>query len=281
MSIAGGYYRAVEAAAGLGMSTCQIFTKNNSQWRSKAITDDEVRRFRTALAESGIILPISHASYLINLATPDGGLWDKSIAALVVELQRAEQLGLAFVVVHPGAYTTGTEQAGLERVIRALDEVHCQTEELAVRCLLENTAGQGSSLGWRFEQLAGILAGVRQSDRLGICVDTCHAVAAGYPLKSADDYATTLQTIANTIGLERVKAIHINDSQRELGSRVDRHEHIGRGTLGLESFGHLLNDARFYDTPLYLETPKGHDPVTGEDWDAINLRTLQSLVAPR
>lgn len=304
MSVAGGFRKAVDSAAAYGMDTVQIFThspsqwavkpvapagkellrdgkswtKINSQWRGKPIADEEIQRFQTALAESSLVSPISHASYLINLASPDRGLWKKSVAALAVELQRAEQLGLAFVVVHPGASMTGTERAGVRRVINALNEVHRQTEKLAVRCLLENTAGQGSSLGWQFEQLAAMLSGVQQPDRFGVCIDTCHAFAAGYPLRTRDEYAATVKTIADTIGLRHVHAIHLNDSKRELGSRVDRHEHIGRGCLGLDPFAHLLNDPRFLTTPMYLETPKGRDPATGEEWDAINLRALRAAV---
>lgn len=276
MSIAGGYYKAVEAAAAAGMSTCQIFTKNNNQWRAKEITDEEASKFRSKLSELNISHPISHSSYLINLASPKKDLWNKSVDALVVEMRRAEKLGLLAVVLHPGAHTTVTEQEGLQNIIRGLDEMHLQTRGMACRCVLETTAGQGSNLGWKFEQLAKLIDGVQRPELLGICFDTCHVFAAGYPLARPEDYEATMRQFDAAIGLERILAFHLNDSKRELGSRVDRHEHIGRGELGLEPFRHLLNDARFSNVPMYLETPKGTED--DEDLDVRNLRVLRSLV---
>ena len=257
MSIAGGYYKAVEAAHRVGCDCVQLFTKNNNQWRAKEITQADADRFRSALAERQIAHPISHDSYLINLASPDKQLWKKSIDAFVVELQRAEQLGIPYVVTHPGAYTSSTESRGLKAIIRALNEVHRQTRRLTAQCLLETTAGQGTNLGWQFEHLATILDGVRDPERLGICFDTCHVFAAGYSMTSEKDYKSTMRTFNRLIGVKQIKAFHLNDSKRELGSRVDRHEHIGRGHLGIEPFRHLLNDRRFRKVPMYLETPKG------------------------
>ena len=276
MSMAGGYYKAVETARRCGCDCVQLFTKNNNQWRAKAISDRDVELFQTALADLNVCCPIAHDSYLINLATPDKTLWQRSIDAFIVELQRAERLGIAYVVTHPGAYTTSTEALGLKRVARALDEVHRQTRGLAARCLLETTAGQGSTLGWRFEHLAAILDGVKDPERLGVCVDTCHVFAAGYPLATVKEYRSTMRALDKTVGLKRIKAFHLNDSKRELGSRVDRHEHIGEGRLGLEPFRHLLNDRRFRKTPMYLETAKGQRD--GEELDVINLRTLRGLI---
>lgn len=275
-SIAGGYYKAVERAAEVGCDVLQCFTKNNNQWAAKPISDDDAERFRAALAASGVGHPISHDSYLINLASPDDALWNKSIDAFIVELERADRLGIAHVVAHPGAYTTATEEEGLERIVAALDEVHRRTPKIQARCLLETTAGQGTCLGHRFEHLAAILDGVKRSERLGVCVDTCHVFAAGYPLAPKKDFLATFRAFDDAVGLERVAAFHVNDSKRELGSRVDRHEHIGRGKLGLEPFRLLLNDRRFRHTPMYLETAKGIE--NGEELDAINLRTLRSLV---
>jgi deoxyribonuclease-4 len=277
-SIAGGHYRAVEAASRFGMDTVQVFTKNSNQWRGKVLTDDDAQRFQAALADLKIAHPIAHDSYLINLASPDETLWRRSVEAFVDELQRAQRLGILYVVTHPGAHTTGSEEAGLARVIAALDEVHRQTRGLRVKCLLENTAGQGTCLGWRFEHLATILDGVRNPDHLGVCIDTCHAFAAGYPLATRKDYLATIRKLDKTIGLAMVKAFHMNDSKRDLGSRVDRHEHIGEGRLGLEPFRYLLNDRRFRKVPMYLETPKGERD--GADLDAINLATLRGLVEP-
>jgi deoxyribonuclease-4 len=276
MSIAGGYHKAVVAGADLDMNVVQIFTKNNNQWRAKPITDGDVEQFSEALSKYEISHPLSHASYLINLASPDATLRKKSIDAFVIELQRAERLGISFVVLHPGSFTTSSEETGLKTIIQSLDEVHRQTSELQAQCLLENTAGQGSNLGWRFEQLATILDGVQQPERLGVCFDTCHAFAAGYPLTGPKDYKATMKQLNSLVGIERVRAIHLNDSKREFGSRVDRHEHIGKGEIGIEGFRNLLNDRRFRKTPMYLETPKGEDE--GQQWDAINLETLRSLV---
>src|SRR5687767_145200 len=180
MSIAGGYYKAVEAAARFGMATCQVFTKNNNQWRAKPIGDEDVKLFAAALCEKQIVQPLSHASYLINLASGNPDLWEKSVDGMVVELQRAEQLGIAYVVVHPGAHTGQTEQEGIDTVIRAIDEVHRRADGIAAGILLEATAGQGTCLGCRFEHLAAMINGVEQPQRLGICVDTCHLFAAGY-----------------------------------------------------------------------------------------------------
>jgi deoxyribonuclease IV len=276
MSIAGGYYKAVEIARRCGCDCVQLFTKNNNQWRAKPILDAEAAQFRSTLEALGVGHPIAHNSYLINLASPDDVLWRRSIESFVVEIQRADQLGLVYVVTHPGASLAAGEQQGLQRVIAAIDDIHDQTPCAQTRILLETTAGQGSCLGCRFEHLAIILDGVKQPERLGVCVDTCHIFAAGYPLGTFRQYRATFKKLATVVGLDQVKAFHLNDSKRELGSRVDRHEHIGKGCLGLEPFRHLLNDARFQHVPMYLETRKG--TVDGEDLDVMNLRTLRSLV---
>jgi deoxyribonuclease-4 len=275
-SIVGGFDKAVHRAQDSGCQCLQLFTKNNNQWRAKPIAPEEAARFRQALEHAGIVSPIAHDSYLINLASPDRVLWKKSVAALVEELRRADVLGLGCVVAHPGCYVAGGEAAGLRRVIRAIDSIHRETAGLMVPCLLETTAGQGTSLGWRFEHLAAILDGVKHPQRLGICVDTCHVFAAGYPLSTADQYEATMEALDRTVGLGRIRAFHLNDSAREFGSRVDRHAHIGRGKLGLEPFRRLLADPSFRGVPMYLETPKG--AAGGEDLDAVNLRTLRSLI---
>jgi deoxyribonuclease IV len=275
-SIAGGYHKAVELAAQRGCDCVQLFTKNNNQWRAKPIAPEEAEKFQLALAENSLSHPIAHDSYLINLASPDPALWKKSLSAFVEELRRAERLGIPYVVTHPGAFTASDERSGLRQVVRALDEIHERTNGIRARCLLETTAGQGTALGWRFEQLAAMLDGVKEPDRLGVCFDTCHVFAAGYPLGTKKEYAATMKAFDRLVGIERIKAFHLNDSRRELGSRVDRHEHIGRGCLGLEPFRFLLNDRRFRNIPMYLETPKG---IRGdEDWDVINLATLRNLI---
>jgi len=277
MSIAGGYYRAVELAGAAGCDCVQLFTKNNNQWRAKALTAEDIERFRSALDRLGIRHPIAHDSYLINLASPDDVLWNKSIDALGVELERAAALRIPYVVTHPGAFTTSSEEQGIERVIAALNAIHRQLPSVNSQVLLENTAGQGSCLGWKFEHLGAMIDGAADSERLGVCIDTCHAFAAGYEMETAEQYRATIATLDHAIGLARVKAFHLNDSKQGLGSRVDRHEHIGRGKLGLAPFRHLLNDPRFAGTPMYLETAKEQED--GEEMDVVNLRTLRELLA--
>ncbi|MBN1590285.1 MAG: deoxyribonuclease IV [Pirellulales bacterium] len=279
MSIAGGPHKAVERAAAAGCQCVQLFTKNNNQWKAKAIGRDVAERFQQALAEWNITHPVAHDSYLINLASPERTLWKKSIDAMVDELRRAETLGIPYVITHPGAFTTSSESRGLRRIVRAIDEVGRQTTQLAARCLLETTAGQGSSLGWRFEQLAAILDGVKEPDRLGVCFDTAHVFAAGYPLATAKQYRETMRRFDELIGLDRIRAFHFNDSLRELGSRVDRHTHIGQGHLGTEPFRRLLADRRLSRIPIYLETPK--EKLDGADMDRVNLATLRKLARRR
>jgi deoxyribonuclease-4 len=276
MSIAGGFDKAVKRASECGCDCLQIFTRNTNQWSAHPITSQQAASFRRAVKLSGIVSPIAHDSYLINLASPDAGLWNRSVKALAIELRRAETLGLGYVVTHPGCYIDGPPKMGLRRIARALDTIHQETAGIQAQCLLETTAGQGTSLGWRFEELAAILDAAKHPERLGVCFDTCHVFAAGYPLATAEEYHSTMEALDRAVGLGRVRAFHLNDSARELGSRVDRHAHIGRGRMGLDPFRHLLRDSRFQETPMYLETPKGKE--NGEDLDAVNLRTLRKLI---
>lgn len=276
MSIAGGHFKAIGAAEQAGCDCVQIFTKNNNRWKAKDITEAEAVKFRDTLEDSSIQCPLSHASYLINLGTPDETLWQKSVDAFVIELQRAEQLGIPYVVLHPGAYTTSSEEEGIAQIIRGLDEVHRLTPGINAKCLLENTAGQGSVLGWKFEQLAQMIDSVNEPSRLGVCFDTCHAFAAGYELSEKNAYEETIQSFDSTVGLGQIKAFHLNDSKKGLGSRVDRHESIGQGELGEDAFANLLNDSRFANVPMYLETPKGEDE-SGRDLDVVNLELLRKL----
>lgn len=276
MSIAGGYYKAVDAAHRAGCDCVQVFTKNNNQWRAKPITEEDVEKFRSALKLHGIKHTISHDSYLINLGSPDDELWKKSIDAFVIELQRAELLGIPYVVAHPGAFTTSTEEKGLKRIARGLDEAHKQTKGCSAMCLLETTAGQGSNLGWKFEHLAEIMDRVREPDRVGVCFDTCHVFAAGYAMDTEKNYKATMRKLNQTVGVRQVKAFHLNDSLRPFGSRKDRHAAIGKGEMGLEPFRFLLNDRRFRKVPMYLETPKEDDK--GRNMDVVNLKTLRKLI---
>lgn len=276
MSVAGGYHKAVIAAHAIRFETVQLFTKNNNQWKAPPLTAEQAAAFREAIETTGIVHPVSHASYLINLGSPDEVLWRKSIAAMVVEVERCEALGIRDLVVHPGAHVGSGEETGLTRIARALEEVVRLTEGLDVWIDLETTAGQGTTLGHRFEHLQAIIERCDRRDRLGVCVDTCHIFAAGYPLETREEYDGTIQRLDRTVGLDRVRVWHLNDSCRDRGSRVDRHAAIGGGKMGLEPFRHLVNDLRFRALPLLLETPKGEED--GEDLDARNLRVLCDLV---
>ena len=276
MSIAGGYHHAAEAAAKYDCKSLQLFTKNANQWKAKPITDVDVTTFRDALGKTKVRKLIAHDSYLINLATPDDTLYRRSVEAFVDEMQRAERLGLDYLVTHPGAHVGSGEEAGLKRVAQGIDETHGRCPNFHVRILLETTAGQGTSLGCRFEHLAQILGMIEEPERLGVCLDTCHVFAAGYALAPQAAYRKTMREFDKLIGLDRLEAFHLNDSMKPLGSRVDRHAHIGRGCLGLEPFRLLVNDRRFRNRPMVLETPK-EDEKEG-DMDAVNLRTLLELV---
>ena len=276
LSIAGGYYKAADAASALGMPTVQIFTKNASQWHAKPLTDEDIRLFKEAIARNHLRLCCSHDSYLINLGSANDDLWDKSIKAFVIELERAEALGLTGVVMHPGAAVDSEEDEALARVVEAFNIINDRTAGYQVQTWIETTAGQGSTLGYRFEHLAHIIHEANDPDRFGVCVDTCHIFAAGYPLGTEKEYKATFQEFDDVVGLDRIRAFHLNDSKKPLASRVDRHDHIGEGCLGLEPFRHLMNDKRFAARPMYLETKK--EERDGEDMDAVNLRTLLGLI---
>ena len=276
-SIAGGYHNALLLAQALACDTVQLFTKNNNQWYARDLTEDEIQNFKKTLRQTRLRFPMAHDCYLINLASPDTALYRKSIEAFVIEVQRAEALGLRYLVTHPGAAVDGDEEAGLTRVARALDEVHGRCPDYNVQILLETTAGQGTSLGHRFEHLADIFAKVAQPQRLGVCLDTCHVFAAGYPLHPEMEYQATFRTFDRLIGLSRLRAFHLNDSLKPLGSRVDRHVHIGKGQIGLEAFRLLVNDRRFRNRPMVLETPK--ESAETDNMDAVNLKVLRRLVA--
>jgi len=276
MSIAGGVCQALHAAALLDMETVQLFTKNNNQWAGKAFTPEEPGEFRKLLRKSKLKFATAHTSYLINLASPDPVLWRKSVEAFVDEMNRAEVLGLSYLVTHPGAHVGAGEEAGLANVVRAADEIHERCPGFRVKILLELTAGQGSCLGHRFEHLAAIIHGVREKKRLGVCFDTCHVFAAGYPLSTESEYQGTFAEFDRVIGIKRLKLFHVNDSKKPFASRVDRHEHIGKGFLGIEPFRMLVNDPHFQKTPMILETPK-HDE-DGSEMDPVNLATLRCLL---
>ncbi|HEX4589411.1 MAG TPA: deoxyribonuclease IV [Gemmataceae bacterium] len=278
MSIAGGYHLALLTSRDHGCETVQIFTKAPSQWAGKPILPEEALLFRRTLRETRLKLPIAHDSYLINLASPDEALYRKSIEAFVDELRRAEMLGIKYLVTHPGAHLGAGEEEGIIRVVAALDEALCRCAGFKIQVLLETTAGQGTTLGHRFEHLRDIICNVAEPNRVGVCLDTCHVLAAGYALSPEREYHATFREFGRLIGFGKLKAFHVNDSLKPRGSRVDRHAHIGQGCLGLEPFRLLVNDPRFRSRPMVLETAK--ESGESDDMDAVNLSVLRGLLAP-
>ena len=282
MSIAGGVSKAVDRAVAHGCEALQIFTKNASQWRGKPLDAAEIRLFRRRIDETGIAPVVSHASYLINLATTFPVLREQSLAAFVDELDRADALGLLGVVIHPGTCTAGTEADALRLIADGIRHAFRAKPRRKTMVLLEHTAGQGRTLGHRFEHLATIIGHLRGSPRVGVCLDTCHLVAAGYDIVSDEGYRDTFAAFDEIVGLDRLRAFHANDSKKPCGSRVDRHEHIGAGCLGLEPFARILNDRRFAGLPLLIETEKSRGAeragtVMTDPFDVKNLETLRKL----
>jgi deoxyribonuclease IV len=283
MSIAGGLPRAVDRAQASRCEALQIFTKSAGQWRARVLPPDEIALFRTRVAETGIRPVVAHNSYLINIAAAAPALRTQSILALRDELDRAESLGLDGLVMHPGSYTTGTEEEGLRLIADGLAQILRERPDGRTTILLEHTAGQGTNLGHRFEHLASIIERLDGSPRVGVCLDTCHLLCAGYDICSDAGYRKTFREFDRIVGIDRIKVFHLNDSKKPCGSRVDRHEHIGKGCLGLEPFRLLLNDRRFAKHPMLLETPKLETPASRrrsdvDPLDARNLRTLRSLL---
>jgi len=272
-SIAGGLHKAFDRAQSVGCEAVQIFVKSNRSWAVKPLTEEAITRFRAKAEETGIQPVVAHTSYLLNLGTHDESLWDKSRDTLIVELERCEALDVPWLVLHPGSHVGAGEEAGLARVAQGLGEVHVATLGFHTQILLETTAGQGTNLGYCFEHLAWLVEHTSAGERLGVCLDTCHVFAAGYELRTPEGYATTMEAFDRVVGLERLKAVHLNDSKGDLGSRKDRHEHIGKGHIGLEGFRHVLNDPRLAGLPGLLETPKSDD--LHEDRE--NLAVLRSL----
>jgi deoxyribonuclease-4 len=273
-SIAGGLHEAFDRAQSATCDAVQVFVKSNRSWAVQPLTGDEIAQFKSKTEETGIWPVVGHTSYLLNLGTPDELLWEKSRNMLITELERCETLGIPWLVLHPGAHVGSGEEAGIVRVAAGLGEVHAATPGFRTQVLLETTAGQGSSLGYTFEQLARIIELTPQGERLGVCLDTCHVFAAGYELRTAKGYAATMEAFERTLGLERLKALHLNDSKGELGERKDRHEHIGKGHIGLEGFRNVVNDLRLAELLGLLETPKGDDLAE----DRENLAVLRSLM---
>jgi deoxyribonuclease-4 len=284
MSVAGGVANAVERAVVHGCEALQIFSKNANQWNGKPLDPAEIRTFRARIDETGIRPAVSHASYLINLATTFPLLRRQSLAAFIDELDRAEALGLLGVVIHPGTCTAGTEEEALALIAEAMRAAFTARPRQQTMVLLEHTAGQGRTVGYRFEHLAAILEHLDGSPRVGICLDTCHLVASGYDIVSDTGYERTFAELERLVGLDRVKVFHGNDSKKPCGSRVDRHEHIGKGCIGLDPFRRLINDPRFATLPILIETEKtsrSARPASIEldPLDVKNLSTLRGLRA--
>ncbi len=273
-SIAGGLHRALYEAAAYGCNTLQIFTKNANTWRERVLSKKEIKKFQDAKQETGIRTIAAHTAYLINLAGGERKKLIRSCAALKHEMIRCNQLEIPYLVLHPGSHAGDGEETGIGRIADNLNTVFASTKDLGVRVLLETTAGQGSRIGYRCEHLAAIMEKVSNPSRIGVCLDTCHIFAAGYDISTGDGYRQTINEFDKTIGIDRLYVIHLNDSKREAGSRVDRHEHIGDGFIGLEGFRYIINDHRFRHIPKIIETPKTRYT---KDGDAINLRRLRRL----
>lgn len=280
LSIAGGLHNALIEASELGMDCVQVFTKNQRQWRSPPLTEEQIRLWNQHRRATGMSHVVSHDSYLINLACPRSATRERSIDLFRDELLRCEALDIPWLVTHPGAHMGEGEAAGLRRVVEALNQVHQELPGLRTITCLEVTAGQGTGLGWRFEHIRELLDRAAEPDRLAVCLDTAHLLAAGYDLTCAAGCRETLERFDRAVGLGRVRVWHLNDSKAPLGSRKDRHEHIGHGHVSLEAFRVIVTDGRFRATPKILETPKEKAP-DGRPWDLINLELLRRLARPR
>jgi deoxyribonuclease-4 len=274
MSIAGGVHCAVERAASIGCTTMQMFVKNNNQWRGKKLTAEDVSTYKKLLTESSIGPVVVHDTYLINLCATDKDILQKSRDALKDELDRCEMLGVEYLNFHPGSHMGAGEGEGIKRIAESLNLIHEKTTGYSVKSVIETTAGQGSAIGYRFEHLRHIIDLVEQRERMAVCVDTCHVFAAGYDIVTETGYEQTFRDFDSVVGLHRLVAFHVNDAKRERGSRIDRHEHIGKGMIGKAGFRLLMNDDRFTTIPKILETPK--EPEMKED--VKNMKVLRSLV---
>jgi deoxyribonuclease-4 len=274
MSIDGGVHTAHERGMSVGCAAMQIFTKNNSQWAARPISIEEIEKYKALERRSGIQPVVAHSSYLINLCAKNAVVLKKSRQAFKDELNRCELLSIPYLVFHPGSHMGRGEQEGIQRISESLNLLHEETKNYRVKSVLESTAGQGTALGYRFQHLREIIDGIEMKERVAVCVDTCHLFAAGYNISTETGYKNTFDEFDAVIGLDRLVVLHMNDSKRELGSRIDRHEHIGKGRIGTTAFRFLMNDARFVRVPKILETPKSKDMHE----DVINLRKLRRFI---
>lgn len=273
-SIAGGVFNAIYRGQKATCDTIQMFNKSNNQWRAKILTDEEIEQFFQAIEETGVTVSCSHSSYLINIASPDPALNKKSIESLKVEMQRCNTLKIPNLVMHPGSHVGSGEEAGLNTISDRINDLFDNLPDNSVTLCLEATAGQGTNLGYTFEQLAYIIDRVENKDHMGICLDSCHIFAAGYPLIDPKEYRKTIKTFDEVVGLDRLRVFHLNDSKKEYGSKRDRHEHIGEGFIGLEGFYNIVNDPKLRSVPKIIETPKGDELLE----DIQNLKVLRGLV---
>jgi len=274
MSIEGGVENAPLRGKKAGCQVIQIFTKNNNRWNSRQLTDKDINNFKKNSSDTGVIPSASHTAYLINLASPNTEIYKKSLEAFYDEMERAERLGLPYLIFHPGAHLGSGENAGIKKIADSINILLERANNFKLILLLETTAGQGSHLGYKFEHLSEIIKIVDEKGKIGVCLDTCHIFAAGYDISNEYGYKKTFENFNKIIGIDRLKAFHINDSKKGLGSRIDRHEHIGKGRIGLTAFRLLLNDLRFNNIPMILETPKGK---TARE-DKRNLSVLRGLI---
>lgn len=275
MSIAGGVDKALLEGKKVDCDVIQIFTKSSRQWAAQPYSKEEIQNFLTNQKDTGIVTVIAHDSYLLNLGSPDEGLRKRSVRGFIDEMERCETLFIPYLIAHPGAHVGSGEEEGIKAIGRSLDEIHKACPGFKARIALEITAGQGSNLGYRFEQIRSMIDATEESDRLRVCFDTEHAFAAGYDIRTKEGYERTFGEFDEIIGIKLLAAFHLNDSKKEFHSRVDRHEHIGKGHIGVEAFRLLMNDQRFWGIPMCLETPKG--PDLKEDIE--NLTLLRSLIA--
>lgn len=279
MSISGGVHKSLIRGKDVGCDTIQIFTKSNMQWKARDLTEKEIELFKATQAETRISPVVAHDTYLVNLASPDKETHKKSLNCFMMELRRSEALGLPYLIMHPGAHMGKGEKWGLKRIVSSLNAAFRETKRTQVKVLLETTAGQGTNVGYKFEHLAEIMEAVKEPERVAVCYDTCHTFAAGYDIRTKKAYDATMREFDRTIGRDRLRVFHLNDAKKGLASRIDRHEHIGKGMLGLDAFRFVLNDRRFKKVPKILETPKGE--TRGRSWDEVNLETLRSLMEIR
>jgi deoxyribonuclease IV len=274
MSTSGGVHTAVDRAMSIGCTALQVFTKNNNQWSAKPLAEEEIENYKRKIAEATITPVMAHDSYLINLCAMNPDTLERSRTAFIDELTRCEQLGIQLLNFHPGAHGGAGEEEGIKRVVESLNIAHERTEGFKVLSVVETSAGQGTAVGYKFEQLEKIINGVDKPDRMAVCVDTCHIFAAGYDIRTEEKYEATFAEFDNIIGLQRLVAFHYNDSKKEFGSHRDRHEHIGKGMIGVAGFSLLMNDTRFANIPKILETPKSKDLHE----DVENLKALRELI---